>query len=422
MTAARAIDLRTGECGMLQHILPERTAPQVAPLLPAGVARGDTWVPSQPEQPGLTGTETPPARMPNAQPLAISVRSASKRYGTSIVVDDVSLDVAEGEFVTLLGPSGSGKTTLLNIIAGFTEPDAGSVYFGAEDYTHVPPHRRGIGIVFQNYALFPHMSVADNVAFALKARRIAGREMAERVAWALSLVKLEGFDGRRIDQLSGGQRQRVALARAIVFRPKLILMDEPLSALDKQLREHMQIEIRTLHERLGATTIYVTHDQREALTMSHRIAVLNRGRIAQLAGPEEVYNYPADAFVADFIGEAALLPVERGDDHSVHLEGTLLRCARAVPQGKNLVLVVRSEKLRLVAGGEHENAFPVTVRSRVFQGESQLLIVEIGSGVSLTLRLGTHIDTDGLLPQPGQKAYLSLHPEHAFVVPAAGGR
>jgi putative spermidine/putrescine transport system ATP-binding protein len=266
------------------------------------------------------------------------------------------------------------------------------------------------------------MSVADNVAFALRARRIAGREMAERVAWALSLVKLEGFDGRRIDQLSGGQRQRVALARAIVFRPKLILMDEPLSALDKQLREHMQIEIRTLHERLGATTIYVTHDQREALTMSHRIAVLNQSRIAQLAGPEEVYNYPADAFVADFIGEAALVPVERSDDHCVHLEGTLLRCARAVPQGKNLVLVVRSEKLRLVAGGEHENAFPVMVQSRIFQGESQLLIVEIGSGVSLTLRLGTHIDTDGLLPQPGQKAYLSLHPEHAFVVPAAGGR
>ena len=257
----------------------------------------------------------------------------------------------------------------------------------------MPPHRRGIGIVFQNYALFPHMSVADNVAFPLKARRIAGPEIAEQVAWALSLVKLEGFGGRRIDQLSGGQRQRVALARAIVFRPKLILMDEPLSALDKQLREHMQIEIRTLHERLGATTIYVTHDQREALTMSHRIAVLNQGRIAQLADPEEVYNYPADAFVADFIGEAALVPVERVDDHSVRLEGRLLRCARPVPQGKDCVLVVRSEKLRLAVEGDDENTFPVTVRSRVFQGESQLLIVEIGRGVSLTFRLSTHIDT-----------------------------
>lgn len=355
--------------------------------------------------------------MSNAQPLAISVRSASKRYGATVVVDDVSLDVAEGEFVTLLGPSGSGKTTLLNIIAGFTEPDAGSVHFGTEDYTHVPPHQRGIGFVFQNYALFPHMSVADNVAFPLKARRIAGPQIAEQVAWALSLVKLEGFNNRRIGQLSGGQRQRVALARAIVFRPKLILMDEPLSALDKQLREHMQIEIRALHERLGATTIYVTHDQREALTMSHRIAVLNQGHIAQFAGPEEVYNYPADAFVAEFIGEAALVPVERVDDHAVRLEGRLLRCARAVPYGKDLVLVVRSEKLRLAAGSEIENAFPVTVQSRVFQGESQLLIVEIGRGVALTFRLSTHIDTDDLLPQPGQQTYLCLHPEHAFVVP-----
>ena len=354
MTAARAIDLRTGECGMLQHILPERTAPQVAPLLPAGVARGDTRVPSQPEQPGPTGTETPPARMPNAQPLAISVRSASKRYGTSIVVDDVSLDVAEGEFVTLLGPSGSGKTTLLNIIAGFTEPDAGSVYFGAEDYTHVPPHRRGIGIVFQNYALFPHMSVADNVAFALKARRSpAARWQSE---WR-GRCRSSSWKASTAAASTSSPAARGSVSRSLApssSHPKLILMDEPLSALDKQLREHMQIEIRTLHERLGATTIYVTHDQREALTMSHRIAVLNQGRIAQLAGPEEVYNYPADAFVADFIGEAALLPVERGDDHSVHLEGTLLRCARAVPQGKNLVLVVRSEKLRLVAEATRE--------------------------------------------------------------------
>ena len=388
----------------------------------AGVARSDARLPLQPEQPGLVESEIPLGSTPDARPLAISVRSVTKCYGTSTVVDDVSLDVAEGEFVTLLGPSGSGKTTLLNIIAGFTQPDAGSVHFGAEDYTHVPPHRRGIGIVFQNYALFPHMSVADNVAFPLKARRIAGPEIADQVDWALSLVKLAGFDSRRIDQLSGGQKQRVALARAIVFRPKLILMDEPLSALDKQLREHMQIEIRALHERLGATTIYVTHDQREALTMSHRIAVLNQGRIAQLAGPEEVYNYPADAFVADFIGEAALVPVERVDDHSVRIEGGLLRCARPVPHGADLVLVVRSEKLRAAPGSECENSFPVTVLSRVFQGESQLLIVETGSGVSLTFRLNTHIDTDGLLPQPGQRAYLSLHPEHAFVVPASDGR
>jgi putative spermidine/putrescine transport system ATP-binding protein len=357
--------------------------------------------------------------MPNTQPLAISVRSASKRFGATAVLDDVSLDVAEGEFVTLLGPSGSGKTTLLNIIAGFTEPDTGSVYFGADDVTRVPPHRRNIGVVFQNYALFPHMNVADNVAFPLKARRMPAREIAERVGWALSLIKLDGYASRRIDQLSGGQRQRVALARAIVFRPKLILMDEPLSALDKQLREHMQMEIRALHDRLNATTVYVTHDQREALTMSHRIAVLNQGRIAQVAGPEEIYNHPADAFVADFIGEAALLPVERLDARNVRLEGAALLCARPVPQTGNLMLVVRSEKLRLAAAGD-PNAFPVIIRSRVFQGDSQLLIAETGSGATLTFRLSTHIETDGLLPQVGERAYVSLHPEHVFAVRAPG--
>ena len=387
-------------------------------LLRSGAGPDDTR-PSFPDGPhGLAVGERASTGMTNAQPHAIRVRAACKRFGTSVVLDDVSLDVADGEFVTLLGPSGSGKTTLLNLIAGFTAPDAGSVHFGAEDVTRVPPHKRGIGIVFQNYALFPHMSVADNVAFPLKARGVAGGEIADQVAWALSLVKLDGYGGRRIDQLSGGQRQRVALARAIVFRPKLILMDEPLSALDKQLREHMQIEIRTLHERLGATTIYVTHDQREALTMSNRIAVLNKGRIAQFAAPETVYNYPADAFVADFIGEAALVPVERVDESSVRLEGTVLRCAQPVPQGDKLALVVRSEKLRLARDGEDENAFPVTVRSRMFQGESQLMVVEIGGGLSLTFRLPTHVDTDGSLPQPGQQAKLSLHPEHAFVVPA----
>jgi putative spermidine/putrescine transport system ATP-binding protein len=353
--------------------------------------------------------------MPNTQTLAISVRAASKRFGTTVVLDEVSLDVAEGQFVTLLGPSGSGKTTLLNIIAGFTTPDSGTVHFGGEDVTQVLPHRRGIGIVFQNYALFPHMSVADNVAFPLKARRMSRVEIAERVAWALSLVKLDGYGGRRIDQLSGGQRQRVALARAIGFRPKLILMDEPLSALDKQLREHMQIEIRALHDRLGATTIYVTHDQREALTMSHRIAVLNQGKIAQIASPEEVYDYPADAFVADFIGEAALIPVERIDDKSVRLDDAPLQCARLLPNSGQLLLVVRSEKLRLAQAGDM-NAFPIIVRARIFQGESQLLIAETVGGASLTLRLSTHVETDSLLPQPGERAYLSLHPEHAYVV------
>jgi putative spermidine/putrescine transport system ATP-binding protein len=356
---------------------------------------------------------------PALQPLAIRVRAATKRYGPVVVLDDVSLDVAPGEFMTLLGPSGSGKTTLLNVIAGFVQPDRGELFIGDEEMTETPPHRRGIGIVFQNYALFPHMSVAENVAFPLKARRVPRGDIGPRVETALSLVKLAGFGERCIDQLSGGQKQRVALARAIVFQPKLILMDEPLSALDKQLREHMQIEIRALHERLGATTIYVTHDQREALTMSHRVAVLNQGRIAQIGAPAEIYNHPANAFVADFIGEAVLAPVTRCDDCSVLLDGRRMVSARPVPSSGDLVLVIRSEKLRLARPGA-QNAIEAVVRKHIFQGESHVLLAELGDGLSFTIRQPTHVETDGLLPKEGEKAVFALHPEHTVVVPRGG--
>jgi putative spermidine/putrescine transport system ATP-binding protein len=354
--------------------------------------------------------------VPNSKPLAITVNSATKRYGETIVLDSVSLDVEAGEFVTLLGPSGSGKTTLLNIIAGFTHPEDGSVYFGDENVTDTPPHKRGIGIVFQNYALFPHMNVAENLAFPMKARRLPSEEIARSVEWALSLVQLDGYGTREIDQLSGGQKQRVALARAVVFRPKLILMDEPLSALDKQLREQMQIEIRNLHERIGATTIYVTHDQREALTMSSRIAVLNKGHIVQFATPRELYDHPTDAFVAEFIGEAMLAPVTRQDDHTVLLEGRPIRSSCPISRAPDLVLVVRSEKLRLAQCGA-ENVIEAVVRRHVYQGESQLALLELDSGLTFTYRQTTHVDTDALLPAEGQRARFSLHPEHAVVVP-----
>ena len=358
---------------------------------------------------------------PMLQPLAIKVRSATKRYGAVVVLDRVSLDVEPGEFLTLLGPSGSGKTTLLNIIAGFVRPDQGALLIGDEDMTDTPPHRRGIGIVFQNYALFPHMSVAENVAFPLKARRVARNQITPTVERALSLVKLDGFGARRIDQLSGGQKQRVALARAIVFHPKLILMDEPLSALDKQLREHMQIEIRALHERLGATTIYVTHDQREALTLSHRVAVLNHGRIAQLGTPAEIYNHPANDFVADFIGEAVLVPVTRCDAYSVLLNGRRMTSARPVPLCGDLVLVIRSEKLRLSRPGA-ENAIEAVIQKHIFQGESHVILAELEGGMTFTIRQPTHVETDGLLPKEGERATFSLHPEHTVVVPRDGGR
>jgi putative spermidine/putrescine transport system ATP-binding protein len=260
---------------------------------------------------------------------SVDIRAASKNYDAVRALDNVTLNVAPREFVSLLGPSGSGKTTLLGILGGFIQPSSGSIHFGDRDVTFLPPHKRDIGVVFQNYALFPHMSVGENVAFPLRARRIAKADWAARVRVALAMVGLAGYETRGIAQLSGGQRQRVALARAMIFEPRLILMDEPLSALDKQLREAMQIELRELHKRIGATIIYVTHDQREALTMSDRVAILKDGRLVQIDRPERLHDYPADSFVASFIGEASLLPVRRIDASSVALGPAVLKSARA---------------------------------------------------------------------------------------------
>ncbi|TIU08252.1 MAG: ATP-binding cassette domain-containing protein, partial [Mesorhizobium sp.] len=222
----------------------------------------------------------------------VQVSNVSRSFGAHKALDHVSIDFPDGGFYALLGPSGSGKTTLLRQIAGFDFPDTGRIAIGGESVERVPVEKRRIGMVFQNYALFPHMNVFHNIAFPLKQRRVSAAETAERVERALDLVQLKGLGERRVDQLSGGQRQRVALARAIVFEPRIVLMDEPLSALDKGLREHMQIELRNLHRRLGMTTVYVTHDQREAITMSDRIAVMNAGRIEQIDQPEVLYARP----------------------------------------------------------------------------------------------------------------------------------
>jgi putative spermidine/putrescine transport system ATP-binding protein len=263
------------------------------------------------------------AREPSA-PLSISARRVRKAYGKFVALRDVSFEVGAGEFLTLLGPSGSGKTTLLNIIAGFLRLDSGSILFGDEDVTLRPVNARGLGMVFQNYALFPHMTVGENVSFPLRVRRLPKAEITERVRSVLRLVRLEGMIERNVEALSGGQRQRVALARAVVFHPRIVLMDEPLSALDKGLREQMQIEIRQLHQKIGATTIYVTHDQREALTMSDRVAVMNHGTIVQCDSPTVVYHKPNVAFVAAFMGETTLLPVARANG-GVELERPMVR-------------------------------------------------------------------------------------------------
>ncbi len=236
--------------------------------------------------------------------ILVSFKSVQKSYdGKTLVVNDLNLDVSRGEFLTMLGPSGSGKTTCLMMLAGFEPATHGEIFLSGAPINNVPPHKRGIGMVFQNYALFPHMSVAENVAFPLQVRKVEKAIVEERVNKALSMVQLAGFGSRRPFQLSGGQQQRVAVARALVFDPVLILMDEPLGALDKQLREQMQYEIKHIHENLGVTVVYVTHDQSEALTMSNRIAVFNDGKIQQLASPNDLYERPKNTFVAQFIGE-----------------------------------------------------------------------------------------------------------------------
>lgn len=321
--------------------------------------------------------------------LPISISKVTKTYGDVHALDHVDLAIQSGEFMTLLGPSGSGKTTLLMVLAGFARPDHGSVKFGDEEVIRTAPHKRNVGMVFQNYALFPHMNVAKNVAFPLKLRGVPAAESAQRVEQALETVQLGGYGSRGIDQLSGGQRQRVALARAIVFEPRILLMDEPLSALDKKLREHMQIELRQLHEKLGMTTVYVTHDQREALTMSDRIAVINHGKLMQLDEPQQLYNKPRNKFIADFIGESVFLPVTIDGDRALY-NGRPLQTTDALPTTDNVLLMIRPERLTLAdtTAIDSMNLFTGTVLDSVFQGESTLLAIKLDDGEHLNVRMG----------------------------------
>ncbi len=354
----------------------------------------------------------------NTISLPISIRAIRKTYGSFAALDSISLDIASGEFITLLGPSGSGKTTLLMVLAGFIRPDSGEIKFGDQDVSLVPPHKRNVGMVFQNYALFPHMTVAANVAYPLRLRKIDKREAADRVARTLDLVQLSGFGDRHIDQLSGGQRQRVALARAIVFEPRILLMDEPLSALDKKLREQMQIEIRHLHQRLGMTTVYVTHDQREALTMSDRVAVIDQGLFRQIGQPREIYERPASRFIAEFIGESNFLPVTVRDG-AAHFGPRALRLAAPIADpATEQFLIVRPEKLRVLGAEEAsgDNVFDGTVKEVVYQGESSLLYIILGSNHEIAIRQ-TSISAN-TPSAPGQRVRLALAPGDSIIVPA----
>lgn len=354
--------------------------------------------------------------------LPISIRNVVKRYGSFPALDDVCLEIASGEFLTLLGPSGSGKTTLLNVLAGFIRPDSGATHFGDVDVSLVPPHRRELGMVFQNYALFPHMTVANNVAYPLKLRKISRDDIARRVRHALDLVRLGDLGDRQINQLSGGQRQRVALARAIVFEPRILLMDEPLSALDKKLREQMQIEVRNLHQRLGMTTVYVTHDQREALTMSDRVAVIDRGRLRQVGSPREIYDRPSDRFIADFIGESHFLPVTIRDGKAFVRDRPVLTATPIRPGHREQFLILRPEKLRLAETGgtfpaDHgeANIFEGTVQQVVYQGESLLLYVTLAGGEEIAARLPSSRAYSEAVP--GSKVHLALSAADSLVVP-----
>ena len=352
--------------------------------------------------------------------LNISINSITKTYGDFHALNDVNLEIKSGEFLTLLGPSGSGKTTLLMVLAGFTRPDYGSVKFGEEEVILKPPHLREIGMVFQNYALFPHMNVEENVGYPQKLRGVRKSETKHSVDEALSTVKLDGLGKRRVSELSGGQKQRVALARAIVFKPKILLMDEPLSALDKKLREEMQIELRQLHDSLNITTVYVTHDQKEALTMSDRIAVINGGQLMQLDTPNEIYRRPNNAFIADFIGESSLLSVKVHDGTTYM--GPSEICANQTPgRDGDYLLMVRPEKLFLADKTEKDaNFFDGLVEESIFQGESQLMVIkldpEIYGGQELRMRLPNGSETMQALPKIGEKISVGLRFADSFLV------
>ena len=345
----------------------------------------------------MTKSQAVPQDAPGA-PIRIS--GISKQYKDLTVLDHVDLEIHGGEFLTLLGASGSGKSTLLNILAGFVKPTSGTIEVDGVDMSRLPPHKRGLGMVFQHYALFPHMTVAENVAFPLKRLKVPKAEIATRVAEALDLVELGRLSGRKPTEISGGQQQRVALARAIVFRPRVLLMDEPLGALDKMLREQLQLEIRKLHKDIGITFVFVTHDQDEALTMSDRIALLQDGKIVQLGTPEELYDAPNCRYAAEFVGVSNLFHGSVKD--SRFIDGSHAReyklPAGHRPQGSSLL--IRPEHLRVATAGAVTNTsddhIAATVEDCIYLGSSRTVQARTSAGALLIARTEVPRSPDGV--------------------------
>ncbi|MGB8473222.1 MAG: ABC transporter ATP-binding protein [Candidatus Acidiferrum sp.] len=338
----------------------------------------------------MSSAPTPPpvsVDAPAPAPL-LEVRAVAKRFGAREVLKSISLDIAAGEFLTLLGESGSGKTTLLRLIAGFEQPTSGEIWMSGARLDALPPYKRRVNTVFQNYALFPHLSVRDNVAYGLRAQGAPQREIAGRVGEALNMVKMSEFAGARPSRLSGGQQQRVALARALVNRPQLLLLDEPLSALDANLRKEMQSELKVLQREVGITFLFVTHDQEEAMALSDRIALLRDGALEQVASPREIYARPATTYVARFIGQTNVLHGEiRG---SIATCG-VLRWPVEDPDGPAL-FSVRPEAIRISPDGKretHEVKFRASIRQQIYGGASELLDVDCGDGQLLRVRLSS---------------------------------
>ena len=370
-----------------------------------------------------TATASVASKQPaSAEPLVRFIGVQKTYDGIQLVVRQLDLDIRRGEFLTLLGPSGSGKTTTLMMLAGFESPTAGEIVLDGRPITRTPPHKRNFGMVFQNYALFPHLTVGQNVAYPLTVRKVGADEQKRRVARALEMVQLRGMAERFPAQLSGGQQQRVALARALVFEPQLVLMDEPLGALDKQLREHMQLELKELHRQLGVTFVYVTHDQSEALTMSDRVAVFNDGMVQQLDIVDRMYEAPANRFVASFIGDSTML---RGTVRATQVDGDAERCGIVLTDGRVLTGInvnaaavgaavqagIRPERIGLhtQAPGERGNVLQAKVGGVIYFGDHLRLICHVGEGqADATVKLPLSAPA---VPAAGDNVWLEFPPE-----------